>query len=144
MEVSFAWKVIELNGGFSGKPCLITGGGISCIYIYTYLYTHYTHVYIYIQYIHLPSFTMVQSWHISHLIWAGSLSVGPAEFLGRSRNPLSLERHGGFMGGSSKMWFTLWWTNIAMERSTIFNGKNWENPLFQWSFSIAFCMFTRG
>ena len=30
---------------------------------------------------------------------------------------------------------------IAMERSTIFE---WENPLFLWPFSIAFCMFTRG
>ena len=30
---------------------------------------------------------------------------------------------------------------IAMERSTIFS---WENPLFLWPFSIAFCMFTRG
>ena len=36
---------------------------------------------------------------------------------------------------------TLWWTNIAMERSTHFE---WENPLFLWPFSIAFCRFTRG
>jgi len=28
-----------------------------------------------------------------------------------------------------------------MERSTHFS---WENPLFLWPFSIAFCMFTRG
>ena len=32
----------------------------------------------------------------------------------------------------------------TMERSTIFNGKIHENPLFLWPFSIAFCKFTRG
>jgi hypothetical protein len=35
---------------------------------------------------------------------------------------------------------TLWWTNIAMEN----HHFSWENPLFLWSFSMAFCMFTRG
>ena len=72
----------------------------------------------------------------------------PLSWLGRwSHVPTSpggpaASRRGGITWSSH--WITLWWTNIAMERSTIFNGKNWENPLFQWSFSIAFCMFTRG
>ena len=30
---------------------------------------------------------------------------------------------------------TLWWTNIAMEN----HNFSWENPLFLWPFSIAFC-----
>ena len=30
---------------------------------------------------------------------------------------------------------TLWWTNIAMEN----HHFQWENPLFLWPFSIAFC-----
>ena len=34
---------------------------------------------------------------------------------------------------------TLWWTNIAMEN----HHFSWENPLFLWPCSIAFCMFTR-
>ena len=37
-----------------------------------------------------------------------------------------------------------WQTNMAMERSTIFNGKIHYKYLFLWPFSIAFCMFTRG
>ena len=35
---------------------------------------------------------------------------------------------------------TLWWTNIAMENHHV----EWENPLFLWPCSIAFCRFTRG
>ena len=35
---------------------------------------------------------------------------------------------------------TLWWTNITMEN----HHFEWENPLFLWPCSIAFCMFTRG
>ena len=37
-------------------------------------------------------------------------------------------------------WVTLWWTNIAMERSTHFS---WENPLFLWPFSIAMLVHQR-
>ena len=41
---------------------------------------------------------------------------------------------------ASSKWATLWWTNIAMERSTIFHGKN---PLFLWPFSIAMLVHQR-
>ena len=41
---------------------------------------------------------------------------------------------------SSTMEGTLWWTNIAMERSTHFS---WENPLFLWPFSIAMLVHQR-
>ena len=38
-------------------------------------------------------------------------------------------------------WLYLWWTNTAMERSTIFNGK----IHYKWPFSIAMLVwFTRG
>ena len=44
-----------------------------------------------------------------------------------------------FMYSEFLLRYTLWWTNIAMERSTIFNGK----IHYKWPFSIAMLVHQR-
>ena len=97
--------------------------------------------------------------------WFGSIEGGVLNITGLDFNPSWLQCPDGFLTvkfklvpipcrwdandagmNPAKLWDyghsmdTLWWTNIAMEN----HHFSWENPLFLWSFSIAFCMFTRG
>ena len=50
-----------------------------------------------------------------------------------------VSRWGRFVALSTALKSTLWWTNIAMERSTIFNGK----IHYKWPFSIAMLVHQR-
>ena len=57
----------------------------------------------------------------------------------RWKHSTSHQLSGHFLDLLCQKWGTLWWTNIAMERSTIFHG----NIHYQWPFSIAMLVHQR-
>ena len=62
-----AGKAIDVNSGFSSKPCLIFSGGYLCFSIWVILvYTYYIYIYIYVL---IYLFVYLCAHHILAVFW---------------------------------------------------------------------------